>query len=584
MEKLLRSAFVNGLAALVMLALAGLHFWQIATYAVDLPFADDFHLLKNVVWAEERGLSFGQMLRDMAVQHNEHRIIFPRLYTWLDYKLEGRINWLTLTWLGDLTVLGFVALFYRALRKIGSAEQRLPEQRLPLVFFLPVALFLFQPQSYDSLTWTISILQQYCVFFWLFLGAVLIARPSPAAFIGAMVVAVVAVFTHGNGILGFAWGAVVLALQRRWYPLIAWLAALAIVAFFFFGYGYTKGQNGDPAGSLSDPLRFLGGIFAFVGAFADAFKPGNLTWPISLGLVVTGVLAFVNLKAIWVFLASVSSKSIWQRYLKTDRFFLMGCAAVLLATALITSLFRSWSGIQGLVQVRYIHMSAFAFILFYLTLLYVVPKRRRGWLLAGVLLFGGAFWMMAQFGANAPLAYRRNSQWADAFNWRYNESFVQHPAPFNVEIRPTYAAGIRRGICPLPQTPLSVAEPALLGSVIRVDSTLRVGVATNTLVVPEPNAIRRFEQFDFTSEEGEGNQFVVLKSDRNTYLVGTWQGRNTWQNVLRTGRYYGRGFHGTALSGTLRPGTYRVGVLILANGQTTLRFSSQILPVSGVGL
>ncbi|MBC7893249.1 MAG: hypothetical protein H7Y12_13620, partial [Sphingobacteriaceae bacterium] len=190
----------------------------------------------------------------------------------------------------------------------------------------------------------------------------------------------------------------------------------------------------------------------------------------------------------------------------------------------------------------------------------------------------------AQFGANAPLTYRRNSQWADAFNWRYNESFVQHPAPFNVEIRPTYAAGIRRGICPLPQTPLSATEPALLRPISGVDSTLRMSVATNTLVIPEPNAIRRFEQFDFTSEEGEGNQFVVLKSDRNTYLVGTWQGRNTWQNVLRTGRFYGRGFHGSALSGTLRPGTYRVGVLILANGQTTLRFSSQTLPVSGVGL
>ncbi len=570
MEKLLRSPLVTGVAALTMLGLAALHFYLIHSYAVDLPFADDFHLLKNVVWAEERHLSFGQMLSDMAVQHNEHRIIFPRLYTWLDYQLEGRINWLTLTWLGDLFVLGFVALFYRSFRKTD----------LPLVFFLPVALLLFQPQSYDSLTWTISILQQYCVFFWLFLLAVLVAKPTPTAFVGAMMVAVVAVFTHGNGILSFAWGAVVLGLQRRWVPLAAWLSALAVVAFFYFGFGYTKGQNGDAAGSLADPLRFVGGVFAFTGAITDVFQPGKFALPILTGAVIALVLAVVNLRAVWFFLKPTAYDSSLQRYLTNDRFFLMGCAAVLLATALITSLFRSWSGLQGLVQVRYIHMSALAFMVFYLTLLHVVPARFRAGLLGGVLAFAGAFWVLAQFTANPPLAYRRNCQWADAFNWHHNESFVQYPAPFNIEIRPTYSDGIRRGICPLPQTPLSAAEPALLGPVASVDSSLRVAVATSPLLIQEPKATRRFEQFDFSSENGEGNQFVVLKSERGTYLVGTWRGRNTWQNVLRTGRYYGRGFNGSALSGALRPGTYRVGVLTLADGQTSLRFSPQTLAVS----
>lgn len=553
-----------------MLAVAGVHFYQIAHYAVDLPFADDFHLLKNVVWTEQRNLGFAEAFREAYVQHNEHRILLPRLYTFLDFWLEGRINWLTLTWFGDLFVLGFAALFYRSFRKL----------RLPLIFFVPVALFLFQPQSYDSLTWTISILQQYCVFFWLFLLAVLVAKPSRGAFAGAVAVAVVAVFTHGNGILGFAWGAVVLALQRRWKPLGVWLTALAVVAVCYFGFGYAKGQNGDVAGSLAQPLRFVGGVFAFLGAFADAFKPERFVLPIAVGALMTLTLAYVNLRAVWAVLKPNVGGSTWQSYLRDDRFFLMGCFAILLATGLITSLFRSWNGLRGMVEVRYIHMSALAFVVFYLTLLHAVSRRLRDVLLVVVLVFSGLFWVVAQYGANHPLDHRRSSQWADAFNWKHNESFVQYPNPFVAEIRPTYGWGVRQGVCSLPPTPFDAVEPALLGPALAVDTSLRVRITASELLVPEPGAVRRFSQFDFASNDGEGPQFVVLKSATNVYLIGTWRGRNTWQQVLTTGNYYGCGFHGSVVGGTLRPGTYRVGVLSLAGGNVTLRFSPQTLTVS----
>lgn len=575
MADFLRSPGVNALAVALMVAVAGVHFYQIAHYAVDLPFADDFHLLKNVVWTEQRNLGFAEAFREAYVQHNEHRILFPRLYTFLDFWLEGRINWLTLTWFGTLFVLGFVALFYRSFPKQGVTGQR-----LPLVFFVPVALFLFQPQSYDSLTWTISILQQYCVFFWLFLLAVLVAKPGRGAFAGAVAVAVIAVFTHGNGILGFAWGAVVLALQRRWKTLGFWLAALAVVAACYFGFGYAKGQNGDAAGSLSQPLRFVGGVFAFLGAFADAFKPDRLALPIALGAMMTLTLAYVNVRAVWAVLKPGVDEAIWQKYLRDDRFFLMGCFALLFATGLITSLFRSWNGLQSLVEVRYIHMSALAFIVFYLTLLHVLSRRLRNVLLVVVLVFSGLFWLVAQYGANHPLDHRRSCQWADAFNWRHNESFVQYPNPFVAEIRPTYGWGVRQGVCPLPPTPFDAAEPALLGPAPVVDSSLRVRVTASELLVPEPNAVRRFSQFDFVSNNGKGPQFVVLKSETNVYLVGTWRGRNTWQRVLTTFSYYGTGFSGSVVSGTLRPGTYRVGVLSLAGGLVNLRFSPQTLTVS----
>lgn len=558
MPRILESKAVHVLTVLSILGLAALHFSLIARNAVDLPFADDYHLLKIIIWAKEQHLNALQTLREMAVQHNEHRIIFPRLYTFIDYWIEGRVNWLTLNWLGALTVLGFLVLFYRSFRPL----------RLPLVFFLPVALFLFQPQSYDSLTWTISILQQYCVFFWLFLLTLLITKPSRAAFVGAILVAVIAVFTHGNGILGFAWGAVVLVLQRRWKPLSIWLVVLAVVAFFYFGFGYTKGQNGDAAGSLSDPVRFLGGIFAFCGAFADVFQRGKFLLPVAAGAVMVAFLTVVNLRSIW---------QAWPQAASSNRLFLMGCFAILLATGLLTSLFRSWGGLQALIQVRYQHMSAFLFIIFYLTLLYFLPRKVQPWALAGCLILGGAFWALSTATFSQHLDFRRKSQWADAFNWHYNRTFIQYPASFNRNIRDTYQTAVVWGVCPLPTTPFQSLEAQLTGPRLRIDSSLRLRVDSSAYVIQEPAARLLFKQYDLLSADGEGDNYVVLKSDRHTYLVGTWQSLHTWRALFSTGHYFGRGFYGSVLTDPLAPGTYRLGVLNWADGQGSVRFSNQTI-------
>ncbi|MCY7350201.1 MAG: hypothetical protein LH606_05985 [Cytophagaceae bacterium] len=567
MSRILESKSIHIFTVLAIIGLATSHFFLIARNAVDLPFADDYHLLKIIIWAKEQHLNALQTLREMAVQHNEHRIIFPRLYTFIDYWIEGRINWLTLTWLADLTVLGFLALFYRSFRQL----------HLPLIFFLPVALFLFQPQSYDSLTWTISILQQYCVFFWLFLLAVFITKPSKAAFAGALIVAVIAVFTHGNGILGFAWGTVVLVLQRRWKPLGIWLAALAVVSFFYFGFGYTKGQNGDAAGSLADPVRFVGGIFVFCGAFADVFQRGKFLLPVAVGAVMVCFLTAVNLRSVWNAWQPANRDSVWQRYVSSDRLFLMGCFVILLATGFLTSLFRSWGGLQALIQVRYQHMSAFVFILFYLTLLHFLGRKAQSWALIGCLVLGAAFWILSTSTFSQHLDFRRKSQWADAFNWRYNSTFVQYPASFNRNIRDTYNTAIRWGVCPLPTTPFHALEAQLAGPTLAVDSSLRLRVDSSEYVIQEPVAQLTFRQYDLLSAEGEGDNYVILKSPRHTYLVGTWQSRRTWRELIRSGRYFGRGFYGSVLTDPLAPGTYRLGVLNWANGQGSVRFSNQTI-------
>jgi hypothetical protein len=49
--------------------------WMILTFGVNVPVFDQFNFLHTLQKSEETGLGF----RDLFVQHNEHRILFPRL-------------------------------------------------------------------------------------------------------------------------------------------------------------------------------------------------------------------------------------------------------------------------------------------------------------------------------------------------------------------------------------------------------------------------------------------------------------------------------------------------------------------------
>lgn len=63
-------------------------------YCYNFFFADDYHLLRYVTDSQQAS-SFKEQFSLLFDLHNEHRIIFPRLFTLLTYQIEGFINWKT---------------------------------------------------------------------------------------------------------------------------------------------------------------------------------------------------------------------------------------------------------------------------------------------------------------------------------------------------------------------------------------------------------------------------------------------------------------------------------------------------------
>ena len=58
---------------------------------------------------------FREKVYQFVKQHNEHRIVYDRLIAWLDYHLTGKLNFVHLMFIGNLSLLGLLAVFGRVL-------------------------------------------------------------------------------------------------------------------------------------------------------------------------------------------------------------------------------------------------------------------------------------------------------------------------------------------------------------------------------------------------------------------------------------------------------------------------------------
>ena len=392
------------------------------TFTAPLFYADDFHLLKTVVWGEATS-SFVEKWQLLVQQHNEHRIVVPRLLTWLSYSLLGSIQWPVLSLIGTLLWVGTAYVLWRVFENTQA----------PGWMFIPIPWILFQPYYYDNVTWTISILQQSVIVFWVSAMVYAVVRRS----LWGIPLALLATFTHGNGIFGILIVILLLALLRRWKELILWVVFLLVLGTFYF-YGFEKGQNADFLRSLSNPTQLLGAFFLFLGG---ATRVVSFSYPLAIGF---GMI-LVSIGA--VFLVRPLIRQV--RLINSLAFFeqtFIGIFLFVLLTATLVSISRSWAGLESITASRYAHYSPYIACWIYLVVLYYAPTSRK--LIASlVLLFAIPYWLLAYWGTHHEIKFRHDWLQADQANWHNHAIFLQYPSSFNQNIRDVYQEATQTGIC-----------------------------------------------------------------------------------------------------------------------------------------
>ncbi len=330
--------FIAMAAALGLTALSTLLFTITAVLRlhVPLPAWDEWATVMD--FRAYRGGTYG--LAGLASQHNEHRLLFPRLFFFLDFlafRLSGYSSLVVTILLQSLNA----AIFVHLLRRL---ETRIPLQAL-LVGFVILMLFTLRQEQNFSLGFQLQ-----------FVGVFTAASLAAMAFVQALerlgqgrpqvrlcfalaaLCCFVSAYTMANGVLaGFTLTGLALVLRAPWRVTAATLLFAAALATSFF-WGYVKGGDSQPLSqALTHPLPYLRFVTAYLG------NPAGLELRPTQTLGTIGMLLFV----------AALARLAWSRDRNAPRAVLLGISAFIVATACATAYGRIGLGSYQAVESRY---------------------------------------------------------------------------------------------------------------------------------------------------------------------------------------------------------------------------------------
>lgn len=508
-------------------------FWYVWTqYAVNVPKWDD-HPLKYFLLQLQNETSFGNKLFLFFRQHNEHRIAYDRLLTWLDYALWGKLSYTRLMFLGNLSLVGLLAV-------IGAVLRRSVNSKLHWVLFTaPVAFLLFNLSQWENMFWGMAAVQNFSVVLWVFLSIYLLTISE--RYTAATVLAILATLTSGNGLLIWPIGIVLLILQRRNKWLTSWALCAAVSIGLYF-WGYEKPEGNPPVrGSIVDLVK---GWFAFNGAAAEAFaQRATLTWCIILG----GLLVISLLGAgIWrlITLAKASDSQQQTPSVKVD-FFLLGCLAFILGTGAIVAWSRTGFGIELLITSRYKIYSLTLLVLAYTAKVNHTSGRNQ--LAAGgvyLVISGLLAWFSYTSFLDETIWWR---QWmlTNQFNWTYT---TNRPI---AAVDPTTARWIDNAPAFYDRILPELYKPS-----VDVNQPLMIEQTKDSFIITDQTTPNSFGR--------DAGNYLLLRSAKRIYLFQTTPNLlHSLKVQLGLRKPFTNGFSTQVAEGWLTPDTYQLERLVI---------------------
>ena len=553
--------FIKYLPSLVITALVTLFYLVCIHFSYNFFYQDDYHLLRFVTVIEDRSVSFQEKLSTLWGQHNEHRIIFPRLITLLDYYVQGHIDWAVLNVISALYYFGIFYFFFKILQKAGLNNW----------YVLPIALLIFQPAAYENYYWTISILQQVGNLFWAMFLFYSLVYYNPSKFWISLLLIFILTFTHGNGLFAFGVGGILLFLQKRYKELGIWIGFMIFVSIIYF-YGYYTAQNSNIAGSLSNLKRLIGCFGGFWGVFLkDILNTTNRAILAGLGIFI--VLFIINIMTFLSFLfPKINIKT--TIFFPQKSLFLFACFLYLSITAGLVALSRSWSSMDAAFQNRYLHNSVIAFILLYTTILLFKSVYLKKIILSLGLIFSIIYYVFSWYSNYEFLVIQQQNQEADAVNYSLNGITAVNDKSFNANIKSVLDKSFTDGISVLPNTPLR--------DVVKNIDKFTSNTKTNFPIEIKRDSVLSFNisnshyrpLFHFTNLNYalSGKIYLVLKSDKNTFIFATNHRRNRKIELLKTSHFFTEGFYTSIMTDAMPNGEYTVGILS-QEGEKTFQYS-----------
>jgi hypothetical protein len=330
---------------------------------VDTPFRDQWDGTAPLFEKMAAGtLGFA----DFFAQHNEHRILFPRL---IAFGLGLLTHW---NIRAELFVIWFLAL--ACLFNIWQIRRRTARKDSSFWLLFPASVLLFSPLGFQNFLWGFQIgflLPIACVTACIWVATYV---RHPFNFVFAILLCTVCTFSMASGLMSWLLTTPLLLLAqaqsnshsaRKWW--VIWTCAFLFEVCAYF-YGYEKAARHPPVwASIRYPISAGQYVLVFLGS---PFTFGTKLSPVPLGIRMGGLLALLLL---------VCAYYIWRKRsdcnLLTEGLPWLMLAMVAVSSAVLTMIGRLGF---GAIQARASRYIAFA-VLLPIALLALIPIIRSHW-------------------------------------------------------------------------------------------------------------------------------------------------------------------------------------------------------------
>lgn len=323
-------------------------------YSYNFPFYDDYIAILEALFHWESASSINEKLSLLVEQHNEHRIAYIHSVALVDYFLRGSVYFTDLIFWGNLSLILVLWLLYCSAKALNRASTW---------WLLPVALLLFQFQSWDNTYWAMASLANFGIHGWVITALYLASRREPWAWPGAVFATLLALGTIGSGLFLIPVVLAVWGVQKRFRELLLGGIVLTVaVGLYFKGYQ-------QPAGYPSIGQTLATADWGQLTVFWGAFLGSNVYHP---------ALPFVAPLIGWCGIG-------WFLFLTFRLYFLRnpvvyGVLGFLVLTALAVALNRYGRGIEGAYPSRYRMNSSLFLAATYLTVVDLTEIRWKKWI------------------------------------------------------------------------------------------------------------------------------------------------------------------------------------------------------------
>jgi hypothetical protein len=302
----------------------------IFSFGVDVPNWDEWMNIPVIEKAFNGTLSAG----DLLSQHNEHRILFPRLIFIIFAKtVHFNVKYLQyFSWI--LCVASLLIIYALFIKKFGFSKTS-------LLIFIPVSWLIFCFGQYENILWGWQVGIYLCIFCVLLsLYSLNNAAGSAWWFVLAIISGIVSSYSFFNGLLVWETGLLFLLISR--FPkknlIVIWsVTGLGITASYFFGWVFKRNNwQPDIYSVLQSPA---GGVKFFLA---------NLGSPISFDPTIAVLSGFLLLLLVIITCFALQKNNVFE-----DNSLWLSMLFFSLASSVMITIGRAGFGVHQAMSSRY---------------------------------------------------------------------------------------------------------------------------------------------------------------------------------------------------------------------------------------